>query len=379
MKGEKDEMSGTMKAARLHEIEKPIRVDEIPIPEIGPNDALVKIKAAYINGGDLVLFHGLLPPGKLPMIMLHEMAGIVEEVGERVIDFKKGDRVAIDPSITCERSDCEYCRTDLSTYCPYFGVMGMCSMDYSTEYGTKIWEPYADGGFAEYLRAPANNLIPLPDNISYETAARVLEMGIGYRACLKAQIMPGDTVIVDAATGNSGSCALKTALLFNPAKVIAVGRSKKKLEMVKSWAPDIIETISSAKQNVNVYEQIMEITKGRGADRLIDYSPPGSGRIFEDCIRSLRKCGHAVIVGTARESLQLMLWHFMNTGITVTGCRSCPRSDLAETIKLTSEGKLDWSGLITHRFPISQANEMFEILDKRIGDPMWVLGLPQEA
>jgi alcohol dehydrogenase len=369
-------MKGTMKAARLHEAEQPIRVDEIPIPEIGPNDALVKIKATYINGGDLSMYHGLLPAGKLPITMTHEMAGVVEEVGEGVIDFKKGDRVTIDPSITCERSDCIYCGTNLSTYCTYFGVMGMRCLDDATGHGKRIWEPYADGGFAEYLKAPAKNLLLLPDNISFETGGRVLEMGIGYRAALKAQIIPGDAVIVNAATGNSGSCAVKTVLLFDPSKVIAIGRSEKKLQMVESWAPNIIETVSSA--NEEVHDRILEITKGRGADCLIDYSPPGSGLIFEDCLRSLRKCGRAIFVGGSREQLSLMFQYIMHMGISIIGCKSCPRNDLAEVIRLTSEGKLNWHGLVTHRFPISEANKMFETLDKSIGDPMWVLGLPEE-
>lgn len=367
-------MKGTMKAARLHAVKEPIRIDEIPIPQIGPYDALVKVKAGYINGGDTLIYNGGMLPGKSPITMGHELAGVVEEAGESVIDFKKGDRVVIDPSITCERSDCIYCGTDQTTFCLYFGVMGMRSMDYVTAYGPKIWEPYSDGGLAEYVKAPARNLLALPDNVSFEIGARVLEMGIGYRAAIKAQVSPGDTVIVNAATGNSGSCALKMVLLFNPSKVIAVARNEKKLQFVKGWAPDIIETVSAEKENV--FDRIREITKGRGADCLIDYSPPGSGRTFEQCLRSLRRCGRAVLVGANGEPLQLIFRDIMNTGLSIIGCKSCPRKDLATSIKLTSEGKLDWTGLITHRFPLSKANEMFETLDKRIGDPMWVLTVP---
>lgn len=369
-------MKGTMKAARLHGVDKPIQVDEVPIPQIGPNDALVKVKAAYINGGVISMYHGWQAAGKLPITVFDEMAGVIEEVGESVVNFRKGDRVVIDPTLTCHRADCIYCGTDLSPYCPHSGLMGMRSTDTVSEYGRKIWEPYADGGFAEYVKAPATNLIPIPDNITFEIGARALEMGIGYRVAVKTQIMPGDTVIIDAATGNSGSCALKMLLLFNPSKIIAVARSENKLQVVKGWAPEIIETVCSEKGNVR--DRVMEITKGRGADVLVDYSPPRSGRTFEQCLLALRKCGRAVFVGSNREPMQLPFNHFLTTGIVITGCRACSGRDLATALKLTGEGKLDWSGLITHRFPISKAHEMIETLDKRLGDPMWVLGLPEE-
>ena len=232
-------MKGTMKAVRLHGPDT-IKVDEIPIPEIGHNDALVRAEVVYINGGDVIVYHGWRGPGKLPITMLHEIAGVVEEVGESVIDWKKGDRVVIDPRIACERSDCIYCGTDQAAYCPYSGVMGMFSLDSVTGYGQEIWEPYADGGFAEYVKAPAKNLIALPDDIPFEIGARMPTVAVGYRAALDAQIMPGDTVILGAATGSSGTCAIRCILLFNPGKVIAVGRSEKKLQTIKDLAPGII-------------------------------------------------------------------------------------------------------------------------------------------
>jgi threonine dehydrogenase-like Zn-dependent dehydrogenase len=368
-------MKGTMKAARLHGPDT-IKIDEIPIPEIGPNDALVRAEAVYINGGDVIVYHTWRGPGRIPITMLHEIAGVVEEVGESVIDWKKGDRVVIDPRIACERSDCIYCGTDEAPYCPYSGVMGMFSLDSVTGYGQKIWEPYADGGFAEYVKAPARNLIALPDDVPFEIGARMTNVAVSYRAALNAQIMPGDTVILNAATGSSGSCTIPCILLFNPGTVIAIGRSEKKLQAIKDLAPGTIEVMSSEKENV--YDRIREITKGRGADSLVDYSPPTSGRTFEQCILGLRNHGRAVLAGGNPEKLGLSYNYIMNTGISIVGSVAYPMNDVATVIRLTREGKLDWSGLITHRFPLSKAAELFETLARRIGDPIWVLGLPQE-
>jgi threonine dehydrogenase-like Zn-dependent dehydrogenase len=369
-------MHGTMTAARVHGPDT-IKVEEIPIPEIGPVDALVKIETVYINGGDLLMYHGWRPPGKYPIIPLHEMAGVIEEVGESVIDWKKGDRVVIDPTITCDRADCIYCGSDNQPFCPYTGFMGMFTLDTLTDYGQKIWEQYPDGAFAQYMKAPAKKLVAIPDNVSFEVAAKMLNIAVGYRAALTAQIMPGDTVIIDAAAGTSGSCAVKCALLFNPAKIICVDRREAMLEKMKEWAPDIIEAVPSEKEDI--LDRVMEITKGCKADSLIDYSPPGSGNTsFKKCIRGLRNRGRGVFVGASRDPLELPFNYLMNTGVTLTGSISYPTTDVATVLKLTSQGKLDWSGLITHRFPISKAVELFETLDKKIGDPMWILGLPQE-
>lgn len=368
-------MKGTMTAARLHGKET-IKVDQVTIPQIGPNDALVKIEAVYINAGDLLIYHGWRRPGKLPIIPLHEMAGVVEEVGESVIDWKKGDRVVIDPTITCGRADCIYCGTDDQTFCPYTGFMGMFSLDFITDYGRKIWAQYPDGAFAEYMKAPAKKLIGIPDNVSFEIAAKMLNVAVAYRAVLIVQVMPGDTVIVDAAAGTSASCAVKCALLFSPGKIIAVDRREAMLKKMKEWAPDVIEVVSSEE---NIRERIREITKGQGADSLIDYSPPGSGnKSFRQCVLGLRNRGRAVFVGASEDRLDLPFNYFMNTGISITGSISFLPSDVYTVLRLTSLGKLDWSGLITHRFPISKAAEMFETFDKKIGDPMWVLGLPQQ-
>jgi threonine dehydrogenase-like Zn-dependent dehydrogenase len=255
--------------------------------------------------------------------------------------------------------------------------MGMFTLDTLTDYGQKIWEQYPDGAFAQYMKAPAKKLVAIPDNVSFEVAAKMLNIAVGYRAALTAQIMPGDTVIIDAAAGTSGSCAVKCALLFNPAKIICVDRREAMLEKMKEWAPDIIEAVPSEKEDI--LDRVMEITKGCKADSLIDYSPPGSGNTsFKKCIRGLRNRGRGVFVGASRDPLELPFNYLMNTGVTLTGSISYPTTDVATVLKLTSQGKLDWSGLITHRFPISKAVELFETLDKKIGDPMWILGLPQE-
>jgi threonine dehydrogenase-like Zn-dependent dehydrogenase len=367
-------MKGTMKAARMHEVNRPISVDEIPIPEIGPSDVLIRIMAVHINGGDLHLWHGDLPPGKLPMTMLHEPAGVIEEVGSEVEKFKKGDRVAVEARITCMDADCVYCHSDKAPYCPYIGYSGMRSLQYGGR-GEKLWMPYSDGAFATFYKIPADHCTLIPDNVSFEIAAKG-SASVAYRATVKAEIMPGETVIVNPATGSSGSCAVKTALLFNPGKLIAVGRNERKLDKIKSWAPDVIDTVSSARENVR--DRIMEITAGQGADCLIDYSPTGTLNLCEQCLDGLRKCGRGVFIGGNIERLDIRYDIFMRRGITITGSLGYPSQDKAEVLKLISQGKLDFSDMITHRFPITKANEMFETLDKKIGDPMWVLGLPQE-
>jgi threonine dehydrogenase-like Zn-dependent dehydrogenase len=368
-------MKGTMKAARLHEINGPIVVDEIPIPDIGVNDVLIKVYVTVPNGGDVHVIKGDIPPGKLPMVINHVAAGMVEEVGSEVKSVKRGDRVAVDPTISCMDPNCSFCQSGHNYYCPFTGFPGMLTMDFRTARGTKLLEPYLDGGMAEYWKMPAANCIKVPDSLTWDEVAAVHNAGITYTALIKSGIQPGDNVVLNAATGTTGAAAVKVAQLWNPRRLIVIGRSEKRLKLVKSWGPNIVHTISSVEENV--HDRIMELTNGLGADRLIDFSPAGMD-IVSQCLRSLRNCSTVVFVGACRELFQIPYNLFLSSGITITGVLAYPRNELAELFSIVSDGKLDLKDFITHRFPLSKANEAYETFIKKTGDPIGIIVLPQE-
>lgn len=365
---------GMMKAARLHEIEKPFKIEEISIPKIGPSDVLVKVKATGINGGDLHLFHGEIMPGKFPLVMFHEIGGIIEEVGDEVRNLKKGARVVIDPTLSCGAADCVYCYSGKNHFCEHVGFMGMRHLG-NTAFGQELFLQYADAGLAEYVKAPAKNIVPLSHDISFEEASKLPTVAVTLEAARKARINPGDTVIINAATGATGVCAVKCAQLFGPSKIIAIARSRERLERLKAMAPDTIEVISTFEDNVGA--KIRELTGGKGGDSLIDIVPTGGAKSTQEAISSLRKGGRAVLIGGTTENIVLSYRLFMGGGIEVTGSVAYSRQEISIADKLAHQGKLDFSGLVTHRFPLDKANEALETLDKKIGDPIWVVVMPE--
>jgi alcohol dehydrogenase len=368
-------MKDTMKAARIHEINGPIVIDEIPIPKIGHNDVLLKVMIAAPNGGDIHLRRGDMKPGKLPMVVNHLCVGMVEEVGSEVINLKKGDRVSTDPTLSCMDPGCHYCQAGLNNHCPHVGFPGMRTLDFRTDIGQKLWEPYADGGMAEYWKIPAHCCTIIPDNLSFEQAAEAVIAVVTYRALMASQLQPGETIILNSCTGGTGATAIPLALLWDPEALIVIGRNDKKLNQIKEWAPDVVHPVSSIKENVRA--RIMEITQGQGADRLIDFSPNGM-KTVEDCLKSLRNCGRAVLSGATRSKIAIPYPVFMNDGITITGTLAARRDDEATLMKLMSKGKLNFRNLITHRYPLSKVNEAFDVLESKKGDPMAVIVLPQE-
>jgi threonine dehydrogenase-like Zn-dependent dehydrogenase len=318
---------------------------------------------------------GDLPLGKLPMVVNNVAGGEIVEIGSEVKTLKIGDRVNPDPSLSCMERDCEYCSTGNSNYCPQVGFPGMCSFDFVTDKGKKLLEPYLDGAMAEYWKMPAYSCVPIPDNLSWDQAMESLCGVMPYAALVKSEVEPGEVILLNAVTGGVGAAAIKVAQLWHPSKIIVVGRNDERLKKLKSWAPDTVETINY--QNDNIFLKVMEITKGKGANRFIDFSSNGAD-IVEQCLPALTRCGKAVFVGASPNTFNLVYPLFMNFGISLTGLLSY-RSDVPEVVmKLASQGKLDFTDYITHKFPLSKANEAFEVYEKKIGNPLGVVVLPQE-
>ena len=217
----------------------------------------------------------------------------------------------------------------------------------------------------------------VPDNLDWEQVAEMLLAAIAYRAIVNANIVPGETVILNACTGATGATAIKIAALWDPGMIIVTGRNEKKLEKVKSWAPNIIQTISSVKENVQA--RITELTEGKGANVLIDFTPTGGNmKVVEQCLASLNNCARAIFVGGTMEQFQVSYGLFMHTGLMLTGVLGIRPDDIETVMMLMSRGKLNFDGLITHRFPLSKSNEAFEVFEKKIDNAMGVIVLPQE-
>ncbi|MDP3766819.1 MAG: alcohol dehydrogenase catalytic domain-containing protein, partial [Dehalococcoidia bacterium] len=195
-----------------------ILYDDYRDPAPAADEALVRVRACALNQVDMLLLDGRFPPPEgLPHVNGCEVAGTVEAVGERVKGVARGQRVVIFPGFSC--GICEYCLRGERTVCVRYGYLGA----------------HRDGGYAELVKAPAANLLPLPDAVSFETAAAVpMAMLTAWHALVvQAEVRPGQTVLVQAAGSGVGSAAIQIARLAG-ARVITTVGADDKIEFAKA-------------------------------------------------------------------------------------------------------------------------------------------------
>ena len=291
-------MQGTMLAARAHPGENHFRVEEIEIPTLAQGEVLVKVRAAGMTHGLVSLWRN----GRtqlLPGVLGHEGAGEVAEVGPNVTRWRVGDRVRLHPTLTCR--DCGFCRSDRETLCATLAVIGHAVY---TNTAMPLYERYHNGALAEYMRVADWSLDRLPDEIPFDVGARVHSLAIALRALRKTDARHGDTLVVTAATGATGASVIKCAPLFGFARVIAIGRSRANLQQVAALEPGFVECIAledlSAdwERDDQLTARIREMTRGQGADCLVDLMPSGASVTTQPSTASARaveRCYSAAI------------------------------------------------------------------------------------
>ncbi|MDO8634986.1 MAG: alcohol dehydrogenase catalytic domain-containing protein [Dehalococcoidia bacterium] len=361
-------MTTTMRAMRLHEIGQPLQIDEVPIPEVGYDDVLVKIAACGTQDGDHQLIHGLLPSNMRPVTIGHEPVGTVAAVGRNVRNCREGDRVYIAPAISC--GQCAACLSDNQPYCSSYAVMGMT---YFAPPGRALFERYGHGGFAEYMLVPVGNIWHLPADISFDQAAKLAFLGVAVKAVEKARLRPGESVLVAGASGALGVCTVMAALAMGAATVIAVARDSERLARVKALDPGRVETVST-RQNPGL-DCVRDLLPGPGVDVLIDALPTALD-VTKQAIRLLRKGGRAVLIGGVQGPLDIDYRTFMLSEIEVTGSVGMGRSSFPRLVELVRRGVVDFANFVTHRFPLEQANEAIAAVINKTGDPLGVVVIP---
>lgn len=337
-------MANTMKAFVYHGPEK-MSLDQVPKPTIiKPTDAIVKVTTSTICGTDKHIRHGGMPEVEPGRIIGHEFCGIVEEVGSSVNKFKKGDKVAVSCVTQC--MDCYYCRR---------GMYSQCTT------GSWIYGYMIDGCQADYVRVPYadSGMYIIPDSLTDEDVLFVGDiLSTGYFGAENGNIQPGDTVAVFG-SGPVGMCAMATARLWGPARIVAVDIDDSRLEFAKKngWADYGLNP-----QKVDVVQALKDMTGGRGADVTIEAN--GFEPTFKGAIDGVRAGGTVSLIGVF-EKPQVVemnkLW-IKNIAIKM-GLVNANR--ISELIDLIKEGKLNMKPLITHTLPLSQVAEGYDIFEER--------------
>lgn len=311
-----------MKAVIFNEhggLEKLQFVNDFPDPVISDNDVLIKVKACALNQLDLFTRKGS-PALKLPLphIPGSDVSGTIEKLGSRVSGWNVGDRVVINPGIWC--GECEYCVAGEHSLCRSFKLIG----------------EHVHGGYAEYLKIPARNLLKLPDHISFEEAAgAALSLLTAYRMIIKrGRLRPGETMLVIGAAGGVSTFAMQLGKIVG-AHVWATTSTEEKVSQAMEYGAEFVVNYTN---DPNWSKTIFGKSGKRGVDVVVDSVGQAT---WESSLRSLCKGGRLVtcggtsgLVGTT--NIALVFWNQLE----IIGSTMASQSEFVEAMKLLFDGKI---------------------------------------
>jgi 2-desacetyl-2-hydroxyethyl bacteriochlorophyllide A dehydrogenase len=344
-----------MKAGILYN-ERDIRVGDAPDPRIGPDEVLVETGYAGICGTDLHIyygeFHGRV---QFPAILGHEFGGIIQEMGKNVKGFQVGARVVVDPVISCH--SCPACLSGRLSACRTLKLLGID----------------LNGGFGQYVAAPANRVYRLPDGIPMTYAPMVEMYGLGHHILQRGQVQPGETVAILGA-GRLGLSALDV-LCHNagPARTIVTDLQPFRLEIARKLGADYIIDITQE----DPVERVMEITQGGGVDCVIEavghyHLIKGQEAPLAQAVRIIGSAGRIVTVGLGE---QLTALHF-KTLVLKEAQIIASRVTLGEfprALRLMEKGLVHPEILVTDQIPLRDVATAFEKIDRADPDTLKVV------
>ena len=309
-------MAETMRAARLYGPGQPLRIEEVPVPAIGPHDALVRVRAAGVCHTELHFLSGLLNLGVFPITLGHEIAGEVVAVGEHVRHVALGERVIAYYYAGCGR--CRWCRTGQENLCP----QPAAELGFIT-----------DGGFAEYVRTPARSLVAIPPEMGpVEAATLGCSAATAIHAVGIARLALGETAVVYG-VGAVGLALVQVAKMAG-ARVIAVGRTPAKLAKARELGAD--EVIDAGRQPVA--EAVRRLTGGQGAD--VVFELVGTAETMPQAVESLGKRGRLVFIGYSQDAFTVHPINLVVGEITVTASVGNTLEELVRAVEMAHQGKL---------------------------------------
>lgn len=329
-----------MKALLLTEY-KHLELAEMPAPEPGESEVLVRVRACGICGSDVHGYDGSSGRRIPPLVMGHEAAGVVAAVGRGVSRFQPGDRITFDSTVYCGR--CFFCRRGEINLCDNRNVLGVSCGDYRRH-----------GAFAEYVAVPEHICYPLPDNLPFEEAALIESVSIAVHAVGRMPVRLGDTAVV-VGSGMIGLLTLQALRRAGCGRIFAVDLDDFKLEQALRLGAD--EGFNA--RTTDVAAAVAERTDGRGADLAMEVV--GASPSLKTALGAVRKGGSVGLVGNLAPQVELPLQQVVTREITLYGSCSS-RGEYPACIQLMSRGEIQVRPLITALAPLDEGPAWFERL-----------------
>jgi propanol-preferring alcohol dehydrogenase len=328
-----------MKAVRLVEIGQPLEMQEIPVPPVGPQDVLVRVKAAGICHSDVHYRAGTSPVRDVPVTPGHEVAGVIEKVGADVTTVSPGDRVCLHYLVNC--GHCRYCNMGREQFCDVGAMIGK----------------HRDGGYAETIVVPARNAVHLADEVPFEQGAIMMcSSSTSFHALRKSELQAGETVAVFG-VGGLGMSAIQLAQIMGAMDVYAVDINADRLELAES-----LGAIPVNAETTDPVAALQELTGGLGVDVALELI--GFPETMRQAVRSLGVLGRAVIAGITREPFEIYSYgELLGKEAVVRGSDDHLLSELPLLVEFARRGLLDLSDVVTRTVPLD-AGEINAVMDE---------------
>ncbi|HLL48960.1 MAG TPA: zinc-binding dehydrogenase [Longimicrobiaceae bacterium] len=329
-----------MRAAIFHENGGPevVRIEELPRPAPGPGEVLVRVRAAALNHLDLWVRRGIPIETTMPHVGGSDVAGTVEELGVGVRRVAVGERVVVNPSLSC--GHCEWCAAGEVPLCPEYRILG----------------EHTDGGFTEYVAVPAANVYRLPDHVSFEAAAALpISYMTAWRAVVgRGRVKPGEDVLVLGASGGTASAAVQIAKLAG-ARVFAVTSGVDNVARVRGLGADVVYD----RDQVDFSRQVFQDTGKRGVDVVVENVGEAT---WKGSVRTLARGGRLVCYGATTGprgdiDLRVLFWK----QVEIIGTTMASRPEFEAMLRAVFRG--DLVPVIDSVMPLDRAREAHERLE----------------
>jgi L-iditol 2-dehydrogenase len=315
-------------------------LEDVPVPRVGPWEVLVRVRAVGICGSDQRIYGEIYPGRRRRFIVGHEIAGEVAEVGERVREVQPGARVGIEICVGC--GICRYCK---------LGRVNLCEK--LEEFGVTV-----DGGMTEFVAAPARNVHLLPPALSFEKAVLADPLACVIRGLEMIPVSSGSWVAV-LGPGQMGLLATQVLKRILRARVVVVGTRADRLTVARAMGAD--ETVDVTRGDP--VGAVRELTDG-GAD--FCYEAAGNARALDDAIAMARK-GGTVVMLTVHRRVEIDLEPAVRGELHLLGAICYSYREYEQALGLLAADRIDVEPLLTHTFPLSQAQEAFDFVLSRQG------------
>ena len=315
-----------------------VRVEDMPQPEIGPGELLLKIEASGICGSDVMEWYRIQ---RAPLVLGHEVAGSVAQVGAGVTQFREGDRLVVTHHVPCNA--CRYCLSGHHTVCDTLRATN-----------------YDPGGFCEYVRLPAINVdrgaFPIPDSVSFHEASVAEPLACVYRGQRRANIQPGQSVLV-LGSGLAGQLHINLARALGAGRIVSTDLSDFRLAAARRLGAEV-----TLRADEYTPDRLREVNDGRLADLVIVAT--GARPALLQALESVERGGTVLFYAPTEPGVEVPVPIndvFFRNDATLTTTYAAAPGDLTTALDLIASGRVQVSDMISHRLPLAETGLGFRL------------------